>query len=158
MEQRYWLVKSEPDCYSIDDLARDSRDPWSGVRNYQARNYMRDEMKLGDKVLFHHSNATPPGIVGIAEVVSEPYPDPTQFDPESEYFDPTSNPSEPRWVLVDIGFVEKFPRLLSLSELKADGELNGMELTKRGSRLSVQKVSPVHYAHIVTVAKAGIEE
>ena len=106
---RHWLIKSEPDVFSIDHLAKVKREPWTGVRNYQARNSMRDDMKPGDLALFYHSNAVPPGVAGIARVVGAPYPDPTQFDPESEYFDPKATVAAPRWMLVDFEFVAKFP-------------------------------------------------
>jgi predicted RNA-binding protein with PUA-like domain len=114
-----WLMKSEPETYSIDDLERDGREMWDGIRNYQAGNMMRDTMRIGDDVFFYHSNCKEPAIVGIAKVASEPYPDPTQFDPESKYFDPKSNADDPRWCLVDIQFVRKLARALTLTELKA---------------------------------------
>lgn len=151
--RRCWLVKTEPGSFSIDDLARAGVEPWDGVRNYQARNFMRDEMKVGDPVLVYHSNADPPGVVGIAEVASEPYPDPTQFDPSSKYFDPTSDPADPRWILVDMRFVEKLPRLVPLHELRARPELQGMVLLGR-SRLSVQPVEPAHFDLIVSLARS----
>lgn len=151
--RRCWLVKTEPGSFSIDDLARAGVEPWDGVRNYQARNFMRDEMKVGDPVLVYHSNADPPGVVGIAEVASEPYPDPTQFDPSSKYFDPTSDPADPRWILVDMRFVEKLPRLVPLHELRARPELEGMVLLGR-SRLSVQPVEPAHFDLIVSLARS----
>lgn len=148
---KYWLIKSEPDTYSIDDLARDGTEHWDGIRNYQARNIMRDEMKIGDRVLFHHSNAKPPGIVGVAEVASEPYPDHTQFDPKSNYFDETSDPDDPRWIMVDMKFVEKFPRFLGLPELKTHRALSDMVLLNR-SRLSVQPVTKKQFDYIVALA------
>lgn len=151
--RRCWLVKTEPGSFSIDDLARAGVEPWDGVRNYQARNFMRDEMKVGDPVLVYHSNADPPGVVGLAEVASEPYPDPTQFDPSSKYFDPTSDPADPRWILVDMRFVEKLPRLVPLPELRARPELQGMVLLGR-SRLSVQPVEPAHFDVIVSLARS----
>lgn len=148
---RYWLMKSEPDAYSIDDLERDGTEHWDGIRNYQARNIMRDDMEVGDRVLFYHSNAKPPGVAGIAEIASGPYPDHTQFDPDAKYFDPKSNPDDPRWIMVDVKFVEKLPRLVGLPELKAYPELADMVLLNR-SRLSVQPVTPEEYAFIVEVA------
>jgi predicted RNA-binding protein with PUA-like domain len=148
---RYWLIKSEPDAYSIDDLERDGTEHWDGVRNYQARNIMRDEMTVGDRVLFHHSNAKPPGVAGIAEVASGPYPDHTQFDPESNYFDETSDPADPRWIMVDVRFVEKFPRVVGLPELKKHAALADMVLLNR-SRLSVQPVSKKEFDYIVRLA------
>lgn len=151
---RAWLVKSEPEVYGIADLERDGRTAWEGVRNYQARNMMRDEMKPGDPVLFHHSNADPPAIVGLARVVGAPYPDPTQFDPTSPYFDPGSKPEAPRWILVDLAFEARLPRPLPLTELRADPALAGLELLRKGSRLSVQPVSEAHLRHIL--ARAGL--
>ena len=137
---KYWLMKTEPDAFSIDDLARVGREPWSGVRNYQARNFMR-AMKVGDGVLFYHSNTKVPGIVGVAEVVSDAYPDPTQFEKKSDYYDPKSTREEPRWSLVDVGFKRKFTRIVSLEELRANAErLDDFELLRRGSRLSVLPV------------------
>ena len=112
----YWLMKSEPEDYSIDDLKRDGREPWDGIRNYQARNMMRDDMRIGDKVFFYHSNCKEPGIVGISSVASEPYPDPTQFDPESKYFDPKSDTDNPRWMLVDVEFVRKLKKSITLAD------------------------------------------
>lgn len=148
-----WLMKSEPDVYSIDDLARDRVSPWEGVRNYQARNFMRS-MSVGDRVLFYHSNAKPPGVVGLAEIVREAYPDPFQFDPKSDYFDPKSKREDPRWSCVDVGIVEKFPRLVPLEELKAAPALEGMEVTRRGSRLSVQPVERAHFVEVLRMAGA----
>jgi predicted RNA-binding protein with PUA-like domain len=141
----YWLMKSEPDAYSIDDLERDGRDMWDGIRNYQARNMMRDDMRVGDEVLFYHSNCKEPGIVGIMKVASEPYPDPTQFDPESKYFDPKSTQEDPRWILVDVEFVRKLSRPITLAELKAQDGLDGMVLLRRGNRLSVMPVEKRHW-------------
>lgn len=139
----YWLMKSEPDCFSIDDLknAPDQKSPWDGVRNYQARNFMKNDMKIGDKVFFYHSNCKPPGIIGIAEVCSEAYPDFTAFDPESEHPDPKSTPENPRWFMVDICFKEKFDHLIALDELKKYEELAEMPLLRKGNRLSVMPVS-----------------
>lgn len=151
--RRCWLVKTEPGSFSIDDLARVGVEPWDGVRNYQARNLMRDGMKVGDEILVYHSNADPPGVAGIAEVASAPYPDPTQFDPGSKYFDPTSDPSDPRWIVVDVRFVEKLPRLVPLPELRTRPELAGMVLLTR-SRLSVQPVDQEHFDAIVALARS----
>ncbi|WP_133128931.1 EVE domain-containing protein [Legionella nagasakiensis] len=138
----YWLMKSEPSCFSIDDLRKSPQQttPWDGVRNYQARNFMRD-MNLGDLVFFYHSNCNPPGIVGIAEVVSTAYPDYTAFDPNSEHPDANSTPEHPRWFMVDIRFKEKFPELISLTTLKHSPELEQMPLLRKGNRLSVMPVS-----------------
>lgn len=148
---RHWLMKSEPDAYSIDDLAAEGATHWDGVRNYQARNLMRDEMKVGDKVLYYHSRLRPPGVVGLAEVVKEAYPDHTAWDPDSHYFDPKSSPEHPRWFMVDIAFVRKFPRMVSIDELKEYPELSDMVLLNR-SRLSVQPVTPEQYQFIVDLA------
>jgi Uncharacterized conserved protein len=145
-------MKSEPGDYSIDDLAKDGRTHWDGVRNYQARNFMRDEMQVGDPVLFYHSAVKPPGVVGLAEVVSEPYPDHTAWDPDSKYYDPESTPDDPRWFMVDIGFVEKFPRMVSLDEIKSHPELSEMVLVRR-SRLSVQPVTEREFEIIVSLAE-----
>ncbi len=142
---RHWLIKSEPDVFGIDHLAEVKREPWSGVRNYQARNYMWREMKAGDLALFYHSNAKPPGITGIARVVGEPYPDPTQFDEKSEYHDPKSKPENPRWWLTDFEFVSKFKGMLSLETLKSDTLLSEMLVCQRGTRLSITPVDPVHF-------------
>lgn len=139
----YWLMKSEPDCFSIDDLknAPKQTEHWDGVRNYQARNYMRDEMKVGDQIFFYHSNCKPPGIVGVAEVCSEAYPDHTAFDPESEHPDPASTPDNPRWFMVDIRFVKKFQKIISLESLKQyHDQLDDFPLIRKGNRLSVMPV------------------
>lgn len=151
-ERHYWLMKSEPDDYSIDDLERDGSTPWTGVRNYQARNFMRDEMKLGDRVLYYHSNTKPPGVVGIAKVSKESHPDPLQFDPDSKYYDPKASEDEPRWMLVDVAFVAKLENPVALADLKADDALDGMLVTKRGQRLSVQPVEPRHFERVLELA------
>ncbi|MDH3308584.1 MAG: EVE domain-containing protein [Acidimicrobiia bacterium] len=148
---QYWLVKSEPGAYSIVDLRRDEVEHWDGVRNYQARNLMRDDMEVGDRVLFYHSNAKPPGVVGVAEVASEPYPDHTSWDPESPYFDPKSSPDNPRWFMVDLRYVDTLARLVSLDEIKQDPALAGMVLVNR-SRLSVQPVGAAEFHHILDLA------
>ena len=148
-------MKSEPDVYGIDDLKRDGKEPWDGIRNYQARNFLRDKMNKGDKALFYHSNATPPGVVGIMEVVSDAEPDALAFDPQSKYHDPKSDPENPRWIQRQMGFVEKFPRMVSLQELKADEELEEMLVVRRGQRLSIQPVSKVHFDHICKLARKG---
>lgn len=150
-EGRYWLVKSEPAVYSIEDLARDGQTHWDGVRNYQARNFMRDDMRVGDGVLFYHSNASPPGVAGVAEVSREGYPDPTAQDPSSHYHDPKATPEDPRWYMVDIRFVRALPRLVSLPELKDEPALDGMVVTGR-SRLSVQPVERRHFEHVLRMA------
>jgi predicted RNA-binding protein with PUA-like domain len=146
MAERYWLMKSEPDVYSIHDLERDGSTSWNGVRNYKARNNMR-AMKVGDEILFYHSNAKPPGVVGIARVSRAAYPDPTQFDRKSEYFDETSDPTDPRWSLVDVAFVALLPRLVSLDDIKADAVLSNMELVRYG-RLSVQSVAGAEFDRV----------
>lgn len=151
----YWLMKSEPDAYSIDDLKRDGREMWDGIRNYQARNMMRDDMRIGDKVFFYHSNCKEPGIVGIAKVVSKPYPDPTQFDRKSKYYDPKSTEDNPRWCLVDVEFVRKTKRTLTLAELKAQDELDGFVLTRKGNRLSIMPVEKPHWDHILGLEKTA---
>lgn len=145
-------MKTEPGDYSIADLERDGKTHWDGVRNYQARNLMRDRMKVGDLVLFYHSNANPPGVVGLAEVVSEAYPDHTSWEPDSGHFDPKSTPESPRWFMVDIAHVETFPRAVSLAELREEPELASMVLLNR-SRLSVQPVDPSHFELIVRMAR-----
>ena len=147
----YWLMKSEPDVYGIDDLARDKREPWDGIRNYQARNMMRDDMRIGDEIFFYHSNCKEPGIAGISRVCSEPYPDPTQFDEKSRYFDPKSTADNPRWILVDVEFVRKFDRIITLKEIKSHPELDGMILTRRGNRLSIMPVDEAHWNFILSL-------
>lgn len=153
-QQRYWLMKSEPDAFSIDDLARSPKQTtsWDGVRNYQARNFMR-AMKAGDQVLFYHSNAQPPCLVGLAEVVRTAYPDATQFDPQDVHYDPGSILDQPRWDVVDIRFVRKFAAPLSLNLLKEQASLQGMELLRKGSRLSVQPVSAAEWKEILQLAR-----
>lgn len=151
-KRRHWLLKSEPGTYSISDLERDGSTCWEGVRNYQARNFMQ-EMKVGDQALFYHSSANPPGVAGLAEIVREAYPDHFAWDESSTYFDPRSTEEKPLWFMVDVGFVERFPELLPLPELRDDPALEGMELLRRGSRLSVQPVSKEHFEHIVKRAR-----
>ena len=141
----YWLMKSEPDAYSIDDLERDGREMWDGIRNYQARNMMRDDMRVGDEVIFYHSACKEPAAVGIMKIASEPYPDPTQFDPRSKYHDPKSSEDDPRWYLVDVEFVRKFSRPLTLKELRTEPGLEGMILLRRGNRLSITPVDKQHW-------------
>jgi predicted RNA-binding protein with PUA-like domain len=154
-ERRYWLMKSEPTSFSIDDLARapDKTTFWDGVRNFQARNFMR-EMRLGDKVLFYHSNANPPAVVGIARVVREAYPDHTAFDPKDKHFDPRSTPARPNWFGVDIKFERKFKRPLPLPELRFVKGLKRMELLRKGSRLSVQPVRSGEWDVILKLASS----
>ncbi|MBX3326272.1 MAG: EVE domain-containing protein [Nitrospira sp.] len=152
--KNYWLMKSEPSTFSIDDLARSPGQTtyWDGVRNYQARNFMRD-MAVGDQVLFYHSNAEPPAIVGIAKVVRTAYPDSTQFDKKDKHYDPASKLSEPRWNMVDIKYVRTFPKPLTLDELRRDPALKEMILLKKGSRLSVQPVTSSEWKHILHLAE-----
>jgi predicted RNA-binding protein with PUA-like domain len=150
-KKHYWLMKSEPDAFSIDDLAKVKREPWSGVRNYQARNFMR-QMQPGDGVLFYHSSTAVPGVVGIAEVATEAYPDPTQFQKKSDYYDPKSKPEEPRWSLVDVAFVRKLDRVIALEELRAVADkLEGLALLQRGSRLSVSPVTAAQWKTILSL-------
>ena len=148
----YWLMKSEPDVYSIDDLRRDGREMWDSIRNYQARNMMRDDMRIGDEVFFYHSNCKEPAIAGIAKVASKPYPDPTQFDKKSRYFDPKSTQDEPRWILVDVEFVRKFKKPITLAEIKANKDLEDMILVRRGNRLSIMPIEKNHWDLILTMA------
>jgi len=150
---KLWLMKSEPDVYSIDDLQRDGSECWEGVRNYQARNFMRD-MAEGDLAIFYHSNAKPPGAAGICRICREAYPDPTQFDRKSNYHDPKSKKEDPRWSMVDVEFVEKFDELVPLQAMKDDPALEGMRVTSKGSRLSVQPVDAKHFKHVLKLAKA----
>lgn len=164
-DQNFWLIKSEADCYSIDDLKRDKKTPWAGVRNFQARNFMRDHMKIADLALFYHSSSTnknnPNGVYGVAKVVSKPYPDMTAYDKNDEHFDPVSFSKRAEalkkkieykstWMLVDFAFVEKFKTPFTLSEIKLDSYLKDMMVCQRGSRLSIQPVSKKHFNYIVT--------
>jgi len=148
----FWLVKSEEDVYPIEQLERDGTTMWDGIRNYEARNIMRDRMKPGDLVLYYHSNANPPGVAGLARVASAPYADPYQFDPESRYFDEKATEEEPRWVLVDMAFVETFPRFVPLDEIRDTPELEEMTLLKR-MRLSVQPVDPAHFEVVCALGR-----
>lgn len=145
----YWLMKTEPDTFSIDDLKRKKREAWDGVRNYQARNFMRDEMHVGDSVFFYHSNCAEPGIAGIAEVASDAYPDPSQFDPKSKYFDAGSSRDNPRWMLVDVKFVKKLKRVITLDELKNHPSIADMRLLRKGNRLSVMPVEAKEWRYIL---------
>lgn len=150
MSARHWLMKSEPDVFSIDDLEKKGVAGWDGVRNYQARNFMKD-MRVGDQVLFYHSNAAPPGVAGLAEVARTAYPDPSQFDPKSGHHDPRAAPDKPVWFQVDVRFSKKLPRFLSLDELRGVPALAAMPLFHR-SRLSVMPVTPEQYRTIVALA------
>lgn len=146
---RYWLMKTEPDEFSIDDLARKKIEPWTGVRNYQARNFMRDGMQVGDGVFFYHSSCAEPGVAGIAEVATAAHPDPTQFDRKSDYYDAASKREEPRWFLVDVKFKRKLKRVIPLTELKSRPELEGFALISRGNRLSVLPVTKAQWDFIL---------
>jgi len=141
MAKRYWLMKCEPEAYTIEDLERDGTATWEGVRNFQARNSMRDDMKVGDGVLFYASNAEPSGVTGLAEISREAYPDPFAFQKGHKYFDPKSDPENPTWMMVDIRFVAKFAEIIPLATLKATPGLDKMVVTQKGSRLSVQPVT-----------------
>jgi predicted RNA-binding protein with PUA-like domain len=162
----YWLIKTEADCYSIDDLKRQKKTAWSGVRNFQARNFMRDHMKVGDLALFYHSSSTskehPNGVYGVAQVTSKPYADETAFDPKDEHYDKVSDDKRkkaliskvdfiPTWMMVDFSFVEKFPHTVPLAVIKNDPKLEGMMVRQKGSRLSIQPVSEKHFKYIVTI-------
>lgn len=152
----YWLMKSEPDAFGIEDLkSRPAKtEPWDGVRNYQARNFMRDNMKKGDEIFFYHSNCKVPGIVGIATVAGTPYPDPTQFDPDSDYFDPKSDPDDPRWILVDVKYKRRLKRILSLAEIKDHAEaLGDFALVRKGNRLSIMPVSAEQWDYLLGLEK-----
>lgn len=152
---QYWLMKSEPETFSIDMLKalKNQISPWEGVRNYQARNFMRDEMQVGDKIFFYHSSCEVPGIVGIVEVVKNAYPDFTSFDPESPYYDPKSTKLTPRWFMVDVQFVKKFKEIIPLSLLKTQAKLKNMRLLKPGNRLSILPVSKAEWEHILLLSK-----
>jgi predicted RNA-binding protein with PUA-like domain len=155
-DRNYWLMKSEPDVYSIDDLKGDGVEPWDGIRNYEARNTMRDDMKVGDGVLFYHSRVSPPVIVGTMEVNSEPYPDPTQFDPESKYFDKKSSEEDPTWKLVDVKFVQKFDEPVTRTAMKEVPELDDMVIFNR-IRLSITSVTEAEWNKIHEMAGAEIK-
>lgn len=152
----YWLMKSEPDAFSINDLCNrpNQTEHWDGVRNYQARNMMRDGMKLGDQVFFYHSNCEEPGIVGIMEVVREGYADFTAFDPNDKHFDPKSNPEKPTWIMVDVRFVRELARNITLKELKGRQELADLALVKRGNRLSIMPVTLAQWTYILSLEQA----
>jgi len=154
--KKCWLVKSEPDCFSIHDLATSPRQTtcWDGVRNYQARNFLRD-MRVGDPVLFYHSSAEPPAVAGRAVVVGEAYPDSTAWDPRQDHYDPKARPEDPIWLMVDLRLEEIFAEPLGLDRLRGVRELAGMELLKKGSRLSVQPVSPAQFEKVLELAHAA---
>ena len=151
----HWLMKSEPDVFGIDHLAArpGQTEPWDGVRNYQARNMLRDQMQVGDMVFFYHSNCAEPGVVGIMEVTRAGYPDHTAFDPEAQYYDPKSDPENPRWYMVDVRYVRHLKRNIPLAELKqyADGPLEGLPLVRKGNRLSIMPVTPEQWEFILAL-------
>jgi predicted RNA-binding protein with PUA-like domain len=155
VSMRYWLLKSEPDSYSIDDLEREGTASWDGVRNYMARNHLM-AMKLGDLAFFHHSGANPPGIAGICKVVREHYPDHTQFDPSSKYFDPKATPDGPRWFMPDVGFVARFREVVPISVLRQTPGLQDMAMLQRGSRLSVTPVTSKEFEIICDLAGVSV--
>ena len=150
---RYWLMKSEPAMFSIDDLKKKGRAPWDGVRNFQARNYMRDGMKVNDLILFYHSTVIPPGVAGLARVSRGSHPDHTSWDPKNAHFDPRSSRENPLWFMVEVEFVAKFPHFILLEELKGNPRLEGMVVLKRGSRLSVQPVERKHFDEILKMGR-----
>lgn len=150
--KKYWLMKSEPDAYSIDDLKKEKKCLWDGIRNYQARNFMMKDMKVGDEVLFYHSNAKPPGVIGIATISKSAVPDPSQFDNKSKYYDQKSDPESPRWHCVEVKFKKKFKQIISLDDLRNNSKLQDMMVIKKGQRLSIQPVSAKDFS---TVLKIG---
>jgi predicted RNA-binding protein with PUA-like domain len=152
--RRHWLFKSEPGSYSIDDLRRDGRTHWEGIRNYQARNLLRDEIRSGDRVLIYHSSADPPGVAGTAAVVRDGYPDPTARDPKSRYFDPKASDDDPRWYMVDVEFDERFSDVVPLSHLKATPGLEAMVVTTK-SRLSIQPVTPEEFEIVLALGHSS---
>jgi predicted RNA-binding protein with PUA-like domain len=152
MEKQYWLMKSEPESYGISHLKKDKKTAWTGVRNFQARNYMRDGMQVGDGILFYHSSCAEPGVYGLAKVASEPYPDPTQFDPKSHYYDKRATKEKPGWYLVDIAFVKELKRPVLISELRESATTSSMHMLQRGSRLSVTPVTAAEYEAVIAMA------
>jgi len=147
----FWLMKSEPDVFSVDDLQRQRTTSWEGVRNYQARNFMRDGMKRGDRAFLYHSSCAEPAVAGIMEICREAYPDPTQFDRRSKYYDAGSQPDQPRWLMVDVKFVRRLRRPVTLAELRADKRLASLPLLRRGNRLSLMPVSPAEWEAILAL-------
>ncbi len=153
MERQYWLFKTEPSTYSIDDLKREKVTEWWGIRNYQVRNFIRDTMRSGDEVLIYHSSTGDIGIAGRAEIVSDSYPDSQQFDKKSHYFDPKNKPENPSWLSRDIQFREKFRHVVTLAELKQENELQNMLILRPGNRLSITPLTKAQFTHILTLAK-----
>jgi predicted RNA-binding protein with PUA-like domain len=145
---KYWLIKSEPKSYGIDHLKADKKTAWTGVRNFQARNYMRDDMQIGDQILFYHSSCEVPGVYGLAKVASAPYPDPTQFDEEGHYFEPRATKEKPVWFCVDIAFVKKLKEPVTITEIRANSNLHSMAILQPGSRLSITLVTEVEFKEI----------
>ncbi len=154
MARNYWLLKSEPTCFSIADLERSPKQTasWDGVRNYQARNFMRDQFRCGDLAFFYHSSTNPPAVVGVCEVVKEAYPDDTAFDPKEQHYDPKSDPAKPRWFMVDVKLRQRFARPITLSEMRTNRKLHKMQLLQRGQRLSVQPVSKSEWQEVLRMA------
>jgi predicted RNA-binding protein with PUA-like domain len=152
---RHWLMKSEPTLFSIDDLKAAGSTLWDSIRNYQARNFMVNDMNIGDQILFYHSNAEPPGVAGLAEVVGPAEPDPTQFDKKSAYFDAQTSLDKPKWFCVRVGFKHKFPRLISLEEIRGQRELANMPLLRKGQRLSIQPVTEKEFKCLCRLASTG---
>lgn len=148
-EKQFWLIKSEPTTYGIDHLKADKKTAWTGVRNFQARNYMRDDMRIGDQILFYHSNCKEPGVYGIAKVASAPYPDPTQFDQKSDYYDSRATKEKPVWYLVDVAFLSKLKFPVLLEEIRSDKRLQNMLILRPGNRLSITPVAAVEYQTIL---------
>ena len=146
---QYWLMKSEPDTYSIDDLQSFGVDHWDGIRNYQVRNFFRDQMQVGDQAFFYHSNCKEPGIVGTMEIVSKAYPDHTAFDPSEKYFDSKSDPENPRWLMVDVRYIRHLNRMITLGELRQQKQIADMKLLQRGNRLSVLPLSKMEWQYIL---------
>lgn len=149
---KYWIMKSEPDAYGIDDLKRDNIEHWDGIRNYQVRNMMRDQMQNGDLAFFYHSNCNPPGIAGSMEIIKTAYPDFTAFDPDSKYFDPKSDPDNPRWLMVDVKYKEKFRNYVSLETLRNCQALQDLLILRKGNRLSITEISAEHWKTILKLA------
>lgn len=147
----FWLLKCEPDVYSIHDLARDGKTGWDGVRNYQVRNFMRDTMKAGDLGIFYHSNAEPSGAAGVLEILRTGLPDPSQFDRKSDYHDPKSDPKDPTWIMCEVGFVEAFPEVVSLERLRGEPALSGMQILQRGNRLSITPLARAEFDAVRTL-------